>query len=136
MTRKRPSEIEILRALSDKVSLNIISSIATGVMKTSRLTSRSNLSKKRLYSRTAYMIKKGLIRRDRGHMFLTSFGKISYYSQLNISNAIRNYWKLKAIDSIQDANENHTEERIRIIKTIIGDDKIIQKILENQISLN
>jgi predicted transcriptional regulator len=136
LTRKRPSEIEILRALSDKVSLNIISSIATGVMKTSQLTSRSNLSKKRLYSRTAYMIKKGLIRRDRGHIFLTSLGKITYYSQLNIDNAIRNYWKLKAIDSIQDANEMHTEERIRIIKTIIGDDKIIQKILENHISLN
>lgn len=69
-------------------------------------------------------------------MFLTSLGKILYCSQLNIDNAIRNCWKLKAIDSIQDANEMHTEERIRIIKTIIGDDKIIQKILENQISFN
>jgi hypothetical protein len=39
---------------------------------------------------------------------------------------------LKAIDSIQDAKEMDMEERERIINSIVGKDKSIEKILENQ----
>lgn len=134
MTRKRPSEVEILRSLSDKGSLEIISSVANGVMKGSEFSNKRDLSSKQFYSRTAHMIKCGLIRRDKGHLFLTSLGKISYHSQLKIDYAIRNYWKLKAIDSMKDANEISTDERTRIIRTIIGNDKTIKKIFKNQFS--
>ena len=77
------------------------------------------------------MIKKGLIRRDKGRLFLTSLGIISYQSQLKIDYAIKNYWKLKAIDSMQDSSEMRKDERTRIIKTIIGNDKTILKFFEN-----
>jgi hypothetical protein len=95
-----------------------------------------DLSSKQYYSRTAQMIKKGMIRRDKGSLILTSLGKISYHSLLKIDYAIKNYWKLKAIDSMQDSSEMRRDERTRIIKTIIGNDKTILKIFENQFLSN
>jgi hypothetical protein len=136
MIRKGPSEVEILRTLSDRASLKIISSVANGVMSASEFSNRKALSSKQYYSRTAQMIKKGLIRRDKGRLFLTSLGKISYHSLLKIDYAIKNYWKLKAIESMQDSSELRRDERTRIIKTIIGNDKTILKIFENQSSSN
>jgi len=105
-------------------------------MSASEFSNRKDLSSKQYYSRTAQMIKKGLIRRDKGHLFLTSLGKISYHSLLKIDHAIKNYWKLKAIESMQDSSELRRDERTRIIKTIIGNDKTILKIFENQSSSN
>jgi DNA-binding HxlR family transcriptional regulator len=136
MIHKGPSEVEILRTLSDRASLKIISSVANGVMSASEFSNRKDLSSKQYYSRTAQMIKKGLIRRNKGHLFLTSLGKISYHSLLKIDYAIKNYWKLKAIESMQDSSELRRDERTRIIKTIIGNDKTILKIFENQSSSN
>ena len=136
MIRKGPSEVEILRTLSDRVSLKIISSVANGVTSTSEFSNMKDLSSKQYYSRTAQMIKKGMIRRDKGSLILTSLGKISYHSLLKIDYAIKNYWKLKAIDSMQDSSEMRRDERTRIIKTIIGNDKTILKIFENQFLSN
>jgi predicted transcriptional regulator len=136
MIRKGPSDVEILRTLSDRASLEIISSVANGVMRASEFSNKKDLSSKQYYSRTAQMIKKGLIRRDKGRLFLTSLGKISYHSLMKIDYAIKNYWKLKAIDSMQDSSEMRRHERTRIIKTIIGNDKTIMKIFENQFLSN
>lgn len=136
MIRKGPSEVEILRTLSDRASLKIISSVADGVMSASEFSNRKDLSSKQYYSRTAQMIKKGLIRRDKGRLFLTSLGKISFHSLLKMDYAIKNYWKLKAIDSMQDLSEMRRDERTRIIKTIIGNDKTMLKIFENQFLSN
>jgi len=136
MIRKGPSEVEILRTLSDRASLKIISSVANDVISASEFSNRKDLSSKQYYSRTAQMIKKGLIRRNKGHLFLTSLGKISYHSLLKIDYAIKNYWKLKAIESMQDSSELRRDERTRIIKTIIGNDKTILKIFENQFLSN
>lgn len=136
MIRKGPSDVEILRTLSDMASLEIISSVANGVMRASEFSNKKDLSSKQYYSRTAQMIKKGLIRRDKGRLFLTSLGKISYHSLMKIDYAIKNYWKLKAIDSMQDSSEMRRHERTRIIKTIIGNDKTIMKIFENQFLSN
>ena len=136
MIHKGPSEVEILRTLSDRASLKIISSVANDVISASEFSNRKDLSSKQYYSRTAQMIKKGLIRRNKGHLFLTSLGKISYHSLLKIDYAIKNYWKLKAIESMQDSSELRRDERTRIIKTIIGNDKTILKIFENQFLSN
>jgi DNA-binding HxlR family transcriptional regulator len=81
MTRKGPSEVEILRSLSEKGSLEIISSVANGVMKASEFSNKRDLSSKQFYSRTAHMIKCGLIRRDKRHLFLRASEK--YRTTLN-----------------------------------------------------
>jgi len=41
-----------------------------------------------------------LIKRKNGKHDVTAFGKVIYDTQVTIENAINNYWKLKAIDSL------------------------------------
>ena len=73
------------------------------------------------------MIKVGLIKRKNGKYFLTSLGKIVYEAEAMIENALNDYWKLKAIDSL-DGSINTTEERSKILDTLI-DNQEIKKIL-------
>jgi hypothetical protein len=62
-SEKGPSELEILKTLSDRVSLNIIASVANGIRKPTELNNTTGFSKKQFYSRTALMIREGLIKR-------------------------------------------------------------------------
>ena len=48
-----------------------------------------------------------------------------------IESGVNNYWKLKAIDSIQASREIVEQERLKLIKTIL-DDNIVQNILITQ----
>jgi len=50
----------------------------------------------------------GVIMRKNGNYFLTSFGKVVYEAQSLIENARQNYWKLKAIDSIESSDQGLT----------------------------
>ena len=47
-----------------------------------------------------------------------------YHAQTVIEAGVNNYWKLKAIDSIQSSAEIGEHERTKLIKTIIEDSKI------------
>ena len=51
-----------------------------------------------------------------------------YYAQLIVEKGVNNYWKLKAIDSIQSSAEIGQNERMQPIKTMI-DDSGIESIL-------
>lgn len=64
------------------------------------------------------MTRAGLVRRTNGKYVLTSFGKIVYESKITIENALNNYWKLKAIDSLEMSNELPKEERHKLIETL------------------
>ena len=52
--------------------------------------------------------------------------------QLQFESAVKNYWNLKAIDSIQDLHKMNKEERVKIIKSLVTD-KLIQDILEARV---
>ena len=54
-----------------------------------------------------------------------------YHAQLIVEKGVNNYWKLKAIDSIQSSAEIGQHERTKLIKTII-DDSGIESILVAQ----
>jgi DNA-binding MarR family transcriptional regulator len=128
-----PSQLEVLIAISDKKSLEIFSSIAEGTGKSNTMLKQiKGLSRKQYYSRTALMLKTDLIKRRRGYFSLTTLGIIVYHAELEIDSAVRNHWKLKAIDSIQALEEMDKEERAQLIKTIIGDEKI-GNIIQNQL---
>jgi hypothetical protein len=66
-------------------------------------------------------------KREKGKYLLTTFGKVIYNAMTNLDrkleNALSNYWKLKAIDTIQMLSR---EESNRIISALI-DDQEIQK---------
>ena len=65
------------------------------------------------------MTNAGLITRTNGKYSLSSFGKIAYEAQTLIGKAKQNYWKLKAIDSIESSVHGpSSDERGKIIDTL------------------
>lgn len=129
---ERLTELDILNSISDKKSLDIFCSIAKGVAEGSRLQTTLGLSRKQYYSRTERMLKSGLIRRKKGRFSLTALGIIAYHTQIQLECALKNYWNLKAIDSIPDLHKMNKEERLKIIKKLVID-KTIQNILEARV---
>ena len=122
---------DILQSISDSKSLDLFCSIAKGNMESEELKETKDLSRKQFYTRTSQLLKKGLIQRNKGSFSLTSLGIIVYHAQLVIESGVNNYWKLKAIDSIESSGEIVEQERVKIIKTIL-DDNTVQNILVAQ----
>jgi predicted transcriptional regulator len=128
---------DILNALSDRGALSIFKIIS--VTKNTSVTSDSlmaklKLTRKQYYSRTMHLMKAGLIYRMKGKFFLTSLGKVTYNFIIKFEDIINNYWKLKAIDSIQMSYANRymsKEEFSKIVNDLI-DDYEIRDILLSQ----
>ena len=57
---------------------------------------------------------------------LTAFGAVVYHAHLVIDSGIKNYWKLKAIDSIQSSTDIEPER----VKLILGDTRIEKILME------
>lgn len=123
-----PSERQVLEAVADRKSLDLFCSVATGTVERTMLKQETGLTRKQYYLRTARMSKAGLVKRKNSRFKLTAFGVIVYHAILEIESAIKNHWKLKAIDSIQASNVMTGEERAKIVKSVI-DDKTIEDIL-------
>ena len=122
---------DIIQTISDSKSLDLFCSIAKGNMESEELKETKGLSRKQFYTRTSQLLKQGLIQRSKGSFSLTSLGIIVYHAQLVIEAGVNNYWKLKAIDSIESSGEIVEQERVKIIKTIL-DDNTVQNILVAQ----
>ena len=121
----------ILNSISDGKSLELFRSVAKGSVESEVLKETKAISRKQFYTRTSQLLQAGLIKRSKGNFSLTSLGIIVYHAQLVIGAGVNNYWKLKAIDSIQTSREIVEQERLKLIKTIL-DDNIVQDILITQ----
>jgi predicted transcriptional regulator len=108
----------ILRVLSVDRSLSLFEIVAVGNSASNVLRSRLDLTRKQYYSRLSALLKAGLIIREGRSYSLSSFGKIVYDAQMIIRKALKNYWKLAAIDSVQHLPD-------------IGLNKIIDVLIEN-----
>lgn len=122
---------DILQSISDGKSLDLFRSIAKGGVESEVLKETKGLSRKQFYTRTSQLLQAGLIRRSKGSFSLTSLGFVVYHAQLVIEAGVNNYWKLKAIDSIESSGQIVEQERVKIIKTIL-DDNTVQNILVAQ----
>ncbi|MGB7956905.1 MAG: hypothetical protein WCF23_23270 [Candidatus Nitrosopolaris sp.] len=89
------------------------------------------LTKKQYYSRIARLIKAGLVKRQRGKYFVTTFGKVVYNAQKLVGTTVKNCWKLRAIDTQGEANNNTTskEERSKTIDLMTGNLQIREILL-------
>jgi len=71
------------------------------------------------------LIKDGLEKRQRGRYLLTAFGKVIHSAQMSletkIESALNNYWKLKAIDSLEMPSR---EENDKVISMLIDNQEI------------
>jgi predicted transcriptional regulator len=126
-------EEDIINAISDKISLDIFKTIATQNITDSKALRRNlRLSTRQYYNRTSRMTKVGLIKRENGKYLLTSLGKVVYNAVSNIRMALQHYWKLKAIDTLQERDLNRkfpNEEYSKILEKLI-DVQEIREILK------
>lgn len=121
----------VLRVISDDKVLTLFNTIAIATDGATIAISSLKLTKKQYYSRMSAMIDADLITRRRGRYYLTSFGKVVYEAQMLIDRAQQNYWKLKAIDTIESSNDALTpEQRTRFIDSLIADNDL-KRILQN-----
>lgn len=114
----------VLRSIADDKSLELFRTVALEIIDSKSLKSRTKLTRKQYYSRLSRMIRVGLVKRKNGKYILTTFGKIVYDSQTTIENSIKNYWKLKAIDSLEMSNELPKEEQQKLIETLLDNEEI------------
>ena len=122
----------VIKLISDDKSLLIFCTIFLASGDSSEtIRAELKLTRKQYYSRISRLIKAGLVKRQKGKYFLTAFGKVIYDSQKLLGTAVKNYWKLKAIDSLGVANDNKipTEERTKIIDLMIGNPQIKEILL-------
>jgi predicted transcriptional regulator len=119
------SKVAVLQAISDKRASNILKNIASSDSNSDILITQLKLTRKQYYSRMSCLIKAGLVKRQKGRYLLTAFGKVIYNAQVNletkIENALANYWKLKAIDSLEMPSREETD---KVISVLIENDEI------------
>jgi predicted transcriptional regulator len=130
------SLVSSLKAIADEKTLTLFIAVAAKAGNTDSLRKKVAFSRKQYYMRISVLTKAGLIRRNNGIYSLTSLGKVVHSAQSLIGEAVNNYWKLKAIDSIEssDLNNNHnntfsTEERKKIMDSLIDKESEIKGIL-------
>ena len=116
---------DVLDTISDDKSLVLFNTIALSNSDGSDiLISKLNLTRKQYYSRISKLVKVDLVVRRNGKYFLTSLGKIVYDAQKIIGNAVGDYWKLKAVDTLEITDQMPKEEYNEIINALIENEKI------------
>ena len=125
------TEAAIINAISNEQSLDLFKAIAQTNANSDILTKKARLTRKQYYSRMSRMTKVGLIQRKNGKYFLTSLGRVIYQAQTLIGNTLKDYWKLKAIDSLDSSTSTGLpqEEYDKILNTLIDDHQIKQILL-------
>ncbi len=128
------SKLAILDAISEKRGSDIFKSIALATSNTDILITELNLTRKQYYSRMSNLVKAGLVKRQNGRYLLNSFGKVISSAYLNleakIDNALDNYWKLKAIDSVELTPH---QERNKVISVLIDNQEIQRVLIESNL---
>jgi hypothetical protein len=116
---------DVLKAISDNRSLELFRIVALRKPDTDILISKTRLTRKQYYSRMSHLMNAGLIKRKNGKHTLTAFGRVIYdITLISIENAINNYWKLKAIDSLEISDDLPAEERKKLINNLIENHEI------------
>ena len=133
MAKSHTSAATVLRTIADDKSIELFTTVALETIDSKNLKKRTKLTRKQYYSRLSRMTTAGLVRRKNGKYILTTFGRIVYDSKVTIENALNNYWKLKAIDSLETSNEVPKEEQQKLIETLLENEKI-KAILEKGLS--
>ena len=117
--------IDVLKAISDEKSLELFRMVAHTKLYSDILISKTRLTRKQYYSRMYRLMNVGLIKREEGEYTLTAFGRIIYHISLAaIENAVNNYWKFKAIESLRLSKDLPAAECKNIIDSFIDNQQI------------
>ena len=119
---------DVLKSISDDKSLSIFHLIGN-VNPTGEMISlkKLDLSSKQYYSKISGMMAAGLIKRKNGRYYLTPFGKVIYCCIMIAKNALEDYYKLKAVESIEGSGLPN-EEFDNLVNALI-DNKQVKELL-------
>jgi hypothetical protein len=118
------SNLDVLAAISDQLSMDIVTAISNDVTNSDNLMQVLDLTRKRYYSRSSRLLKIGIISRKNGNIILTSFGQLVYKAQLKIATAFSHSPELRMIDVIKSHSGMSDDEQKRIIDKIIEDSEL------------
>lgn len=95
------STVDAMSAISNDKALSLFKLVAQSEnYDTNTLIALSKLHHKQFYSIIKKLMHVGLVKRVKGRHRLTSFGKVVFRAQERVEIGIKNYWKLKALDSV------------------------------------
>jgi hypothetical protein len=125
---------DVLKVICDKESLELFRIVAltrrdsnsnSNSSNTDDLVNKTKLTGEQYYSRISTLSNAGLVKSNNGKYALTAFGKVVYdIIQIKLQNAVNNYWKLKAIDSLEDSGALPVEEHKKLIDKLIDNQEI------------
>lgn len=92
---------------------------------------RLNMTRKQFYSRISQLLKNDLIKKIHGKYELTLFGRVVFGIENKIQHSIDNYWKLKAIETLDESLPEI--EKTKLINSIV-DDPLIRDLLDRSMS--
>lgn len=121
---KSPPISDVFKAISDDKALTIFNSVALSAGKTELLISTLDITRKQFYSKMERLTKQGLLVRRNGRYYLTTFGKVLYELQSILGVALNNYWKLKAIDSLQTPAGLPEPELNKLIDSLLENEEL------------
>ena len=123
---------DVLKTIAEDKSLVLFNTIALSNSDSDILISTLHLTRKQYYTRLSALLKVGLVKREMTKYSLTTFGMILYHVQEIIGKALNEYWKLKAIDSINVTcnGELPQDQFHRIIDTLLTNQEIKDIILQ------
>ena len=128
MKKKSISSLHVLELLSDQISVNILNAIAKDVTNSENLMQLLNLTRKQYYDRSTRLLNTGLIRRENGKFYLTSFGQLVHQSQLKIASALEHSSELRAIDVLR-SDPRRSEDQDKILIDNLIDDPELKRLI-------
>lgn len=114
-----PSTVDVLLAISDKLSIDIITSISNHVTKPDDLMRILKITPKQYYSRSSRLLKIGLVSRRNSDIILTSLGRLVYKAQSKIATAFSQISELAMIDAIKSHSGMSEVEQKKIIDKLL-----------------
>jgi hypothetical protein len=121
---------DVIKSISDDKSLSIFKTIAdvdsNGEINLKR---KSGLTRKQYYSRLSTIMATGLIKRQSGRYSLTAFGRVVYCCMMICQTALNNYYKLRAIDSVEGSDFSN-EDFMKFVDVLIDNQKIKEFLTE------
>jgi predicted transcriptional regulator len=113
-----------LHAVSDKEALELLRLIALTNGSSEMLRSKMSITRKQFYTRLYKLTRYGLVKKQDNIYTLTLLGQVLYEAQATIEVALGNYWKIKAIDSLEITEGFSIEGQNKLIETLVGDQEI------------
>jgi hypothetical protein len=114
---------EIFDIVSDSEALMLFRAIASGDPNEVNKC-KKKMTSKQYYLKISSLLKVNLIRKRKGEYYLTNLGKIFHYANMNLEVAMENFWKLKAIDILEESDRMPGDELSTIISRIIDNNQV------------